>query len=61
MSTSAIYLFNSAGRIPYYKNGKRLFFKGDEINKWIFSAKINTAHDIEGKATAYIRKNSRKY
>lgn len=57
MSASAIYKFTSAGTIPHYKNGKRLFFKRDEINEWIFSAKINTAYDIEREATAYIQKN----
>jgi excisionase family DNA binding protein len=60
ISLSAIYKFTSTGTIPHYKNGKRLFFKREEINEWIFTTKINTAYDIEREATEYIQKNPRK-
>jgi excisionase family DNA binding protein len=60
MSLSAIYKFTSTDTIPHYKNGKRLFFKREEINEWIFTTKINTAYDIEREATEYIQKNPRK-
>lgn len=34
ISASTIYKFTSTRSIPYYKNGKRLFFKREEINDW---------------------------
>lgn len=59
MSVSAIYKFTSSDTIPHYKNGKRLYFKKEEINEWIFSNKIKTTDDIEKEANEYIRKNPR--
>jgi excisionase family DNA binding protein len=60
MSASAIYKFTSQGTIPHYKNGKRLFFKREEINEWIFNNKIKTLEDIDREANEYIRKHPRK-
>jgi hypothetical protein len=53
--------FTSEGSIPHYKNGKRLYFKRDEINEWIFSTKVNTAYDSDKALKDYIRKHPRKY
>ena len=60
ISPSAIYKFTSEGSTPHYKNGKRLCFKGDEINEWIFSTKVNTAYYIDKAANEYIRKHPRR-
>ena len=60
-SPSAIYKFTSEGSIPHYKNGKRLYFKKEEINDWIFTTKVNTAYDIDKAADEYIRKHPRKH
>lgn len=60
ISASTIYKFTSTRSIPYYKNGKRLFFKREEINDWIFTTKINSSYEIEKEATEYIRKHPRK-
>jgi hypothetical protein len=46
--------------IPHYKNGKRLYFKRDEINEWIFTTKVNTAYNIDKAANKYIKKTSKK-
>ena len=61
ISASTIYKFTSTRSIPYYKNGKRLFFKREEINDWIFTTKINSNYEIEKEANEYIRKHPRKY
>ena len=37
ISLSAIYKLIYKGSIPHYKNGRKLFFKREEINDWIFS------------------------
>ena len=60
ISASTIYKFTSTRSIPYYKNGKRLFFKREEINDWIFTTKINSNYEIEKEANEYIRKHPRK-
>jgi excisionase family DNA binding protein len=60
ISVSTIYKFTSTRSIPYYKNGKRLFFKREEINDWIFTTKINSSYEIEKEANEYIRKHPRK-
>jgi len=60
ISASTIYKFTSTRSIPYYKNDKRLFFKREEINDWIFTTKINSSYEIEKEANEYIRKHPRK-
>jgi excisionase family DNA binding protein len=59
-SPSAIYKFTSEGSIPHYKNGKRLYFKKEEINDWIFTTKRSSTYEIEKEANEYIRKHPRK-
>jgi excisionase family DNA binding protein len=61
LSNSAIYKLTSSSQIPHYKGGKRLYFKKEDIDEWIFSNRIKTINDIEKEAMAYIakkRKNS---
>lgn len=60
-SPSAIYKFTSEGSIPHYKNSKRLYFKKEEINDWIFTTKINSTYEIDKEANEYIRKHPRKF
>ena len=60
-SPSAIYKFTSQGSIPHYKNGKRLYFKREEFNEWIFTTKVKTEYDIDKATNEYIRNHPRKY
>ncbi len=60
MSVSAIYKLTSSSEIPHYKSGKRLYFKKEDINEWIFSRRIKTNDDIEKEAMEYIRRNPRR-
>jgi excisionase family DNA binding protein len=61
LSVSAIYKLTSTSEIPHYKSGKRLYFKKEEIDEWIFSKRIKTRDDIENEAMEYLRKNPRKF
>jgi excisionase family DNA binding protein len=61
LSVSAIYKLTSTSEIPHYKSGKRLYFKKEEIDEWIFSNRIKTRDDIENEAMEYIRKNPRRF
>lgn len=61
LSVSAIYKQTSTIEIPHYKSGKRLYFKKEDIDEWIFSHRIKTRDDIEKEAMEYIRKNQRRF
>jgi len=61
LSVSAIYKLTSTNEIPHYKSGKRLYFKKEDIDEWIFSNRIKTRDDIEKEAMEYIRKNPRRF
>lgn len=61
LSISAIYKLTSTSEIPHYKSGKRLYFKKEDIDEWIFSNRIKTRDDIEKEAMEYIRKNPRRF
>ncbi|MBC7523673.1 MAG: helix-turn-helix domain-containing protein [Flavobacterium sp.] len=59
VAKTTIYGMTHRNTIPHYKNGKKLYFKKSEIDKWIFSKRIKTNLDIENEAMEYIRKNPR--
>ena len=53
-STSAIYKLTSTSEIPHYKLGKKLYFKKEEIDEWMYANKVKTRQDIENEANEYI-------
>jgi excisionase family DNA binding protein len=57
LAVATIYGLTHSGIIPYYKTGKKLYFKKDDIDEWIFSKKRKTHDDIAKEAMEYIRKN----
>ena len=61
ISVSSIYKLTSSSQIPHYKSGKKLYFKKDEIDEWIFSNRIKTRDDIEKEAMEYTRKKPRRF
>jgi excisionase family DNA binding protein len=58
---TTVYGMTHRNTIPHYKSGKRLYFKKEEIDEWIFSKRIKTRDDIENEAMEYLRKNPRKF
>ena len=56
ISVSAIYKRTSTCEIPHYKSGKRLYFKKEDIDEWIYANKVKTNQDIENEAYEYLRK-----
>ena len=58
-SKSAMYKQTSNRTIPFYKNGKRVYFKKSEIDAWLTKTKINTADEIEEKELNYIIKRGK--
>jgi len=56
LSDSAIYKLTSTSQIPHYKSGKKLYFKKEDIDKWIFSNSIKTIDEVENETMEYIEK-----
>lgn len=52
----SIYGLTSRAEIPHYKIAKKLYFKKEEIDEWIYSKKIKTNQDIEKEVEEYLRK-----
>jgi len=60
IARQTIYGKCSAKEIPYYKNGKRLYFKKKEINKWLERGMRSTKEELTQQKEEWIRKHPRK-
>lgn len=47
---STVYKKASRGEIPHSKNGKRLVFDLEEIDRWLLANKVKTANEINSEA-----------
>ena len=56
LARQTIYGMIGERRFPYYKNGKRLYFKKKEIDEWINKSRRKTNTEIQEEATAYNQK-----
>lgn len=60
LSKSHLYKLTSRGAIPHYKpNGKKIYFKRAELDKWLLSNRTNTEEEINQKAFDYINNKGR--
>lgn len=42
--------------IPHYKpNGKKLYFRKDEIDEWVFSSRVMTAEELRREARKRVK------
>jgi excisionase family DNA binding protein len=54
-SPSHLYKLTHRRLVPYYKpNGKRLYFRRQELEKWIFRNPIKTAEEIDQQAADHV-------
>lgn len=60
LSVPTIYGLVQKRSIPYYKQGKRLYFRKDDLLKWIAGSRRMTIDEISQKADQYILKDRRK-
>lgn len=61
ISASHLYKLTSQKQIPHFcPQGKKLYFKRDEIDLWLFRNKQETSDDIETAAANYLIKNKRR-
>jgi excisionase family DNA binding protein len=61
VAKTTVYGMTHRNTIPHYKSGKRLYFKKEDIDEWIFSHRIKTRDDIEKEAMEYIRRKQRGF
>lgn len=60
LSQSHLYKLTSAGNIPFYKpNGKKLYFKREELENWLLRNRNASADEIEQQAADYLIKKGR--
>lgn len=60
LSVPTVYGLVNKRSIPYYKQGKRLYFRKDDLLKWIESGRRMTNDEVSQSAEQYILKTSRK-
>lgn len=60
LSQSHLYKLTSAGNIPFYKpNGKKLYFKREELENWLLRNRSTSSDEIEQQATDFVIKKGR--
>lgn len=57
LTPSYIRKMTSNKEIPHYKpSGKKLYFRREEIDEWVLSARVSTAEEIRSEARGRLRK-----
>jgi excisionase family DNA binding protein len=59
LSKSHLYKLTCAGRIPYYKQSKHLFFDRAEIESWLKENRHKPVSEIEALAATYVTINKK--
>ena len=59
LAKQTIYALVHKMEIPNYKQGKRLYFKKADIDKWIEKSRRKTREEIEQEAADYIIRKKR--
>lgn len=57
LSPQTIYTYTHQNRIPFYKRGKKLYFKEIELKEWLNAGKMQT---VEEKASETLEKLDKK-
>jgi excisionase family DNA binding protein len=50
LSLAYLYRLTSANQIPYYKPGKKIYFKKGELDQWMLRNRKETKSEIESRA-----------
>ncbi|WP_395051351.1 helix-turn-helix domain-containing protein [Flavobacterium sp.] len=57
LTKATIYGLTHERKIPYFKAGKRLYFKKSDVINWITSTRVKSKQEIEQMANEYIYKH----
>jgi excisionase family DNA binding protein len=61
VSESHLYKLTSTKQIPHFcPQGKKLYFKRDELDSWLQRNRQSSTDEIDAMATEYLLKNKRK-
>lgn len=60
-SKGHIYRLTSERKIPFYKKGRKLFFKKTDIENWMLETSFPTNKEVQSQATTYTALNRRKH
>lgn len=62
LSRSFMYRLTSQRRIPHYcPNGKKLFFKRQELDQWLQRNRKGSREEMESESSKYLLKNGRLF
>lgn len=60
VSPSHLYKLTSSGNIPHYKpNGKKIYFRREELDTWLLRNRSCSREEIENEAANYVLKKGR--
>ncbi len=60
LSQSHLYKLTSTGAVPHYKpNGKKIYFKREELDNWLLRNRSTTQEEVETQAATFIIKKGR--
>lgn len=58
LSKSALYKLTSNKEIPYYvPGGKIIYFKREDLDKWVLQGKVPAMQELQGEVTNYLLNN----
>ena len=61
IAKQTIYGLCSAKDLPYFKRGKRVYFKRGEIDNWLKLGKRKSRDELQEEAAEFVRKHPRKF
>ena len=60
LSSSHLYKLTSNGTVPFYKpNGKKIYFRRTELDKWLLRNRTDSQSEIDQRAADYLIKKGR--
>jgi excisionase family DNA binding protein len=60
ISKATVYKLTMDQQLPHYKQGKRLYFRKEEIDNWINKGKVKTKQEINEEAESYLSRRGRR-
>lgn len=61
LNKRTLYRYISTNKIPFYKTGKRVYFKREHLNEYMTRHYCSSRDDIERMANEYMLKNPMKF
>lgn len=59
LAKQTLYGFTSKNEIPFFKRGKKLYFKKSDLEQWLLEGKQKTLKEIQQEAIQHINKSAK--